>query len=366
MKGQWLGSYQSNTSGRLLIDADELDDGYQAYAVLQPENNALPVVFTRFRTTNKKLPLKFTANLFCLDPRNLEPVVWQDVQQLFPGVTLASNADVTIDLKDEYLLVDWVSGDPSTAGTARIAKSKAGQPSRLKPILINSWQDFKAYVDTLPSNRFAFRGQQSNDWRLRTSFHRTGRSNLERYSLEDIPVVFKHITAQTKHLFNLSDSQQNGAFVSLIQHHGYPTPLLDWTHSPFVAAFFAFRGLRPSGERKVRIFQFALHEWQRVPQLLKLSPLPPHVSILNALAIENLRMLPQQGISTITNVDDMETYIQDIESKQEKTYLQAIDLPMSERAIVSRDLAMMGITAGSLMPGLDGACEQLREQFFPS
>jgi hypothetical protein len=77
-------------------------------------------------------------------------------------------------------------------------------------------------------------------------------------------------------------------------------------------------------------------------------------------------MLPQQGISTITNVDDMETYIQDIEAKLGQTYLQAIDLPVSERSIVSRDLAMMGITAGSLLPGLDGACEQLRERFFPS
>jgi hypothetical protein len=76
-------------------------------------------------------------------------------------------------------------------------------------------------------------------------------------------------------------------------------------------------------------------------------------------------MLPQQGISTMTNVDDMETYIQDIEAKHSKTYLQAIDLPVSERSIVSRDLAMMGITAGSLLPGLDGACEQLRERFFP-
>jgi hypothetical protein len=42
----------------------------------------------------------------------------------------------------------------------------------------------------------------------------------------------------------------------------------------------------------------------------------------------------------------------------QQTYLQAIDLPVSDRSIVARDLATMGITAGSLLPGLDGACEQ--------
>jgi hypothetical protein len=31
-----------------------------------------------------------------------------------------------------------------------------------------------------------------------------------------------------------------------------------------------------------------------------------------------------------------------------------------------RELALMGITAGSLFPGLDGACEELRERLFPS
>jgi hypothetical protein len=29
-----------------------------------------------------------------------------------------------------------------------------------------------------------------------------------------------------------------------------------------------------------------------------------------------------------------------------------------------RELSVMGITAGSLFPGLDGACEELKERFF--
>ena len=75
-------------------------------------------------------------------------------------------------------------------------------------------------------------------------------------------------------------------------------------------------------------------------------------------------MVPQQGLLTISNVDDIEGYIAEHEEARGKKYLEAIDLPASERAQVMTELRMMGITAGSLFPGLDGVCEQLREQNF--
>jgi hypothetical protein len=57
-------------------------------------------------------------------------------------------------------------------------------------------------------------------------------------------------------------------------------------------------------------------------------------------------------------------YVAENEEARGKKYLEAIDLPASERAQVMTELRMMGITAGSLFPGLDGVCEQLREQNF--
>lgn len=370
MKGQWLGKYQSNTTGDLLVDIDEFEGRFYGYAVLRPEQAGMPIVFTRFVLETAEPRQVITTSLFALDPNNLEPVNWNAVQQHYPGVVLYPNAEVTLLLNGDELEIDWKS-EAKTLGHAKLPRSKAGTPSTLKPIAVANWKEFKDYVDELPPYKFVFRGQQSNQWRLRTAFHRTGRANLERYSLIDIPAVSKNLSAQTKHLFDLKDALQYGAFVSLIQHHGYPTPLLDWTHSPYVAGFFGYRGLQtgvPDVDKsgKIRIFQFALHDWQRLPQLLKLSPIPPHFSILDALAIENARMLPQQAISTITNVDDIETYISNVEIIQKQSYLQAIDLPISERPKVARDLAVMGITAGSLLPGLDGACEQLRERYFPS
>jgi hypothetical protein len=64
-------------------------------------------------------------------------------------------------------------------------------------------------------------------------------------------------------------------------------------------------------------------------------------------------------------VDDIESYIQYVESIYQKSFLRIIDLPVRERPTVVNDLRQMGITAGSMFPGLDGACEALKEQYFP-
>ena len=101
------------------------------------------------------------------------------------------------------------------------------------------------------------------------------------------------------------------------------------------------------------------------PAQIKLAPAPPHVSLLDALAIDNTRMIPQQALSTITNVDDVESYIQSVEGMNSTRYLRVIDLLVRARPTVMNDLRQMGITAGSMFPGLDGACEALREQYFP-
>src|SRR5262249_40663159 len=118
-------------------------------------------------------------------------------------------------------------------------------------------------------------------------------------------------------------------------------------------------------DKKVRIFIFDRKQWcVDFNQLQKLSPARPHFSILDAVAIDNSRMVPQQALSSVTNVDDIENYIGQREQERKMTYLQVIDLPASERPFVLGELSLMGITAGSLFPGIEGTCKQLKQRFF--
>lgn len=60
--------------------------------------------------------------------------------------------------------------------------------------------------------------------------------------------------------FNSIDNPYNPPqgypFMIYLRHHGFPSPLLDWTMSPYVAAFFAFESKPPTEEENVAIYSF--------------------------------------------------------------------------------------------------------------
>jgi hypothetical protein len=184
----------------------------------------------------------------------------------------------------------------------------------------------------------------------------------------DVLALRRQLSGLLAHRFDLKDPVDFAALLNLAQHHGFPTPTLDWTHSPFVAAYFAFKDLwkgNISPEDKVRIVIFGASAWiSSFGRAEVLTPGYLHISLAEPLAMHNPRALPQQSISMYTNIDDLETYIAREERQRGTSYLWAIDLPANERKVAMRDLALMGITAGALFPGLDGACLQLKERFF--
>lgn len=369
ISGQWLGCYNGSNSGFLVVEIDDLGSHFEGIASAYDSDPQYPSSFVQVRTPDRRLPFRATVALKTIHPDTGMPVDWDLVRDRYPDILHPPETDITIDLVGDSLNVQWRTAI-GTQGQAALGRSDATKESELIPRTdVTSWQDFKSFVGTLEHRRHIFRGQK-HPHRLRTTFHRTGRACIPRYQDEDINTLHRYLCSRIP-LFDFGNPDQYGAFFSLAQHHGYPTPLLDWTYSPYVAAFFAYRrysnaeARNASPDKKVRIFIFNQHEWrQKIPQQAKLTWCKPHFSVMEFMALGNDRLVPQQSVFTITNVDDIETHIQAAAAKEKASFLEVADLPLNQRPVVMRELSVMGITAGSLFPGLDGMCEELKERSF--
>jgi hypothetical protein len=368
LRGQWTTRYAGSNAGIGVVEIDEFDDHFAGTAIAWDDNQVAPNSFVRFQTPSKETT-QHLKNLPVMALDNNGDFLSPDaIQRLTTNnILMPATADIDLQLTGSELSIRWTSSiGTSGSGVAIASKTRGGSPSDLTPTPVKGWEGFKRTVNDLGQKRYIFRGQESNRWRLRTSFHRTGRADLERYSQQDIQDLSRTFSALTQHAFSLADPTHYAAFINLAQHHGYPTPMLDWTWSPYVAAFFAFRNLRPKGpgRKKVRIFKLDNVEWNKLRRAGKVLPFPPNVTIIDPLAFGNARAIPQQSISVVSNVDDIESHIESVASANGKNYLEVFDLPVSERDYIMKELALMGITAGALFPGLDGACESLRERNF--
>jgi hypothetical protein len=292
----------------------------------------------------------------------------EEARAKFPKIQFPTKGLLEATLKVESLSGIWKT-DAGASGRFMLKKSEAGKPSE-PTVIMNEWEEFENWVRDNDKKDFEkiYRGQIDPEKRLRTSFHRTERSDLIYYELNDLKILRHHINAITETNFDLNNVDDFGGLLNLTQHHGFPTPLLDWTESPYIAAYFAYEAVNKKDiDGYVRIFVFDSAKWRSdfpETQISYITAPYPMLSIRILPVKRNVRALPQQSISIFSNIDDVETYIGICERSKKCKYLTKIDLPRSNRNNAMRELRKMGITAASLFPGLDGTCKALKERLF--
>ncbi len=117
-----------------------------------------------------------------------------------------------------------------------------GESPQVTVHVVESWADFVALVGRNPFRHWAFRGQASAAWRLWPTLSR------ELHNREVHPELWTRQEQRSIRVFQRKATQfleqrpeidDTAHWLALMQHHGAPTRLLDFTWSPYVAAFFA-------------------------------------------------------------------------------------------------------------------------------
>jgi len=157
---------------------------------------------------------------------------------------------------------------------------------------LDSWEEFEEVVkqikietEELKKSRqtislttpIIYRGQSDSRWHLESVLERKVKKDIikvDSYFNLMLKVWNSHasrfknkwpnfeneirgLNVNSIHLFPTADANSNDiiSFMAHLRHHGFPSPLLDWTANSLIAAFFAFGDIPDSAER-IAIYTF--------------------------------------------------------------------------------------------------------------
>jgi hypothetical protein len=239
-------------------------------------------------------------------------------------------------------------------GKANIEKSIAANWDELFAMINEYFADWPAYI---------FRGHAQSDWLLESTLTRA----LKKKAKDNDPLFKDYLVKEHLEMFNIEVRGRRGLnpqklseneLWALGQHFGLYTPLLDWTHSPYVALFFALTSQEKSSTGLRTLWALLSSDIEDISEWYKnekssFSNLT--VGLINPILDENSRLVNQNGLFTKLSIEnDIEKWVLHGPEFNWVTLIK-IDFPERIRAKALSFLNLMNINYSSLFPDLFGS-----------
>jgi len=249
------------------------------------------------------------------------------------------------------------------------SRPRVRQPYR--EFRLESWDAFLQLITSEPYNNWAFRGERDERWPLYSSLSRYLRNfdiSALAWSRQEARIlrIFKRKAHQF--LAQPPDPDDDFQWLALMQHHGAPTRLIDFTWSPYVAAFFALE--RSLADGVVWAMNPARIDSTRAPRHRPMDPRPKGNFTRYFLAgkhrfiwmgeplMMNRRLIAQSGTFAVPGVLDIPVE-EILSSEVQEDVLAKFVLANAVREVGMRELYRMNITYATLFPDLDGLAKSL-------
>lgn len=257
-------------------------------------------------------------------------------------------------------------------------------------ISVKTWEEFLKVIEGfdqpngVPWDEVWFRGQSNAQWALSTTLERrsdkTDRVANYLKLISEIEPAIETFTgsafdrlrpeqvAEICRQYDLFDAnfRSLATYLAHLRHGGFPSPLLDWSASPYVAAYFAFHNAKHDGDVAI----YAYREWAE--RFKTAGSNDPHIVSFGPLFKTHERHFRQQSRYTacVQWESDEQWYFKphDVvfgqKDRSNQDLLWKISIPTSERLKVLRFCDKVNLNAFTLFNSEESLLEFMAMRVF--